>query len=280
MVLSLTIGAAVTAVLISFGAEYIDSSLGMGYGTSLTPILLLLGYEPLQIVPAILVSELISGILAGLIHNKAGNVDFSIRKCPLIDFLSGLRKDGLLNSFRGLLSRDLKIVIVIALFSIAGTILSVNLALSLSGFVLKIYIGILVTVIGLVILITLSRTFAFSWKKIISLSVIASFNKGISGGGYGPVVTGGQLLSGVNDKTAIGITSLAEGLTCAAGLAAYFLLSDGIDLSLFPFLAAGAVISVPFSVHTVKKIHTGRLRLIIGICTIALGIFTLIKIVL
>jgi hypothetical protein len=29
----------------------------------------------------------------------------------------------------------------------------------------------------------------------------------MSGGGYGPVVTGGQLLSGVNGKNAIAITS-------------------------------------------------------------------------
>ena len=38
-------------------AEYIDSTLGMGYGTSLTPILLLLGYSPAQVVPAVLFSE-------------------------------------------------------------------------------------------------------------------------------------------------------------------------------------------------------------------------------
>ena len=31
--------------------EYIDSALGMGYGTTLTPLLLLAGFDPLEIVP-------------------------------------------------------------------------------------------------------------------------------------------------------------------------------------------------------------------------------------
>ena len=280
MVFTISVSAAVTALLISLAAEYVDSSLGMGYGTSLTPILLLLGYEPLQIVPAILMSELVSGILAGVFHHRAGNVNFRLKKCPAGVLSGTIRTGGLTAGLKNILSRDLLVVIVVALFSIIGTVLSVNLALSVSKLFLKIYIGILVTVIGVVILATLNRTYAFSWRKIISLSVLASFNKGISGGGYGPVVTGGQLLSGVNDKTAVGITSMAEGLTCAAGLAVYFMLSDNIDVSLFPFLAAGAVMSVPLSVKTVTKINTGKLRLIIGVCTIALGAFTLIRVIL
>ena len=48
----------------AFLCEYVDSTLGMGYGTTLTPIFLLMGFSPMQIVPSILLSELISGILA------------------------------------------------------------------------------------------------------------------------------------------------------------------------------------------------------------------------
>ena len=42
---------------IAFLAEYVDSTLGMGYGTTLTPVLLLMGYEPMQVVPAVLLSN-------------------------------------------------------------------------------------------------------------------------------------------------------------------------------------------------------------------------------
>ena len=49
---------------LAFVCEFIDSSLGMGYGTSLTPLLLLMGFEPMQVVPAVLFSEFVSGFTA------------------------------------------------------------------------------------------------------------------------------------------------------------------------------------------------------------------------
>ena len=126
----------------------------------------------------------------------------------------------------------------------------------------------------------INKKFNFSWKKIIGLGLIASFNKGLSGGGYGPVVTSGQILCGVDGKSAVGITSLAEGLTCAVGIAMYLLISKSpLDLKLAPFIVLGAVLSVPFSVKSVKKITEKRLKLAIAILTIILGLFTIIKII-
>ena len=49
MELTITAGIAIAAV--SFAAEYVDSSLGMGYGTTLTPVLLLIGFAPLRWCP-------------------------------------------------------------------------------------------------------------------------------------------------------------------------------------------------------------------------------------
>ena len=131
---------------------------------------------------------------------------------------------------------------------------------------------------GITIIICFNRKFKFSWKKIAGLGLVASFNKGISGGGYGPVVTSGQILSGVEGKSAVGITSLAEGLTCAVGIVTYLLISNNpLDLKLAPFIITGAVLSIPFSVKSVKKITEKRFKLAIAILTIALGTFTLIK---
>ena len=103
---------------------------------------------------------------------------------------------------------------------------------------------------------------------------MASFNKGASGGGYGPVVTAGQLLSGVDGKNAIGITSLAEGLTSAVGVAIYFFVASNVDWALAPYLAIGALLSVPLSAFTVKKIKTKRLRVLVGIVTLVIGFIT------
>ena len=130
---------------------------------------------------------------------------------------------------------------------------------------------------GIFILATLNKMFRFSWRRITLLGMIASFNKGMSGGGYGPVVTGGQLLSGVEGRNAIGITSLAEGLTCLVGVVMYLLLGKGLGLELAPYLMIGAVASVPLSAMTVRRLRTKGLRLLIGIATLILGTVTLIK---
>lgn len=243
-------------IVFAFICEYVDSSLGMGYGTTLTPLLLIMGYNPLQIVPAVLLSELITGLAAGFLHHKAKNVNLKVG------------------------TKDFKIAMVMAVCSIFGSLVAVFVALNVPALYVKLYIGILVLSMGIIVLATLSRTFKFSWKKITSLGLFAAFNKGISGGGYGPLVTGGQIISGVNAKNAIGITSLAEGLTCLVGVATYLVFTDhSIEWDLAPSLVIGAVLSVPLAAWTVRRFGAGHLKLIVGIATLILGLLTLGKII-
>jgi hypothetical protein len=245
---------ALLIIALAFVCEYIDSSLGMGYGTTLTPLLMIAGFKPLQIVPSLLLSEFVTGLLAGFFHHRHKNVNF---------------KKGTLDS---------KIVAVMSGCSVFGALLAVAVAIQLPQFYLMLYISLIVLAMGIIILFTLKHTFAFSWVKIYFLGSIAAFNKGISGGGYGPIVTGGQILSGVSSKSAVGITSLAEGLTCLVGVIVYFAVSDHtIDWRLAPYLVVGAVLSVPFATLTVKKLRIDRLKLAVGIATLALGLFTLAK---
>lgn len=239
----------------AFLCEYVDSSLGMGYGTTLTPLLLIMGYQPLEIVPAILLSELISGLSSAFFHHQFKNSDFRLG------------------------GRDLRIALVMAACSIVGTLAAVFVAVSLSKFYIKLYIGLVVLGMGIIILATLKREFKFSWKKITSLGMLAAFNKGISGGGYGPVVTSGQILSGVNSKSAIGITSLAEGLTCLVGVISYVLISgQQVRWHLAPSLALGAILSVPLAAYTVKRFPAKKIKLLVGVATLVLGIVTLGKV--
>lgn len=231
-----------------------DSTLGMGYGTTLTPLLLLIGYSPLEIVPAVLLSEFITGISAGFFHHKLKNVNLNMH------------------------SSDFKVAIALAACSIIGVIIAVFLAVNIPKKILKLYIGVLVLIIGAIILATYNKIYIFSWKKIIGIGTLASFNKGISGGGYGPLVCGGQILSGVDAKPAIGITSFAEGLTCLVGVIVYLLSGNVIPwTTLAPSIVLGAVLSVPFATYTVSKVNTKKMKLFIGIGITILGIFTISK---
>lgn len=243
-------------VLLALFCEYVDSTLGMGYGTTLTPILLTAGYEPGQIVPSVLLSEFLTGILAGVLHHEFGNVNL---------------KPG---------TRPFKVAIVLTACSVVGTLIAVFIAVNIPKWMLKTYIGVLVLSMGIGILLTINKTFAFSWKRIIGLGFVAALNKGLSGGGYGPLVTGGQVMAGVDGKEAIGITSLAEGLVCIVGVIAYVLTGNGgVDWGVAPSLILGAVFSVPFAALTVKRLPVQKMRWIIGIAITALGLYTLGKIV-
>lgn len=62
-----------------FACELIDSGFGMGYGTILTPTLLLLGFEAADIVPTVLLSELLSGFTAAFFHHEIRNVNLSLK---------------------------------------------------------------------------------------------------------------------------------------------------------------------------------------------------------
>jgi hypothetical protein len=240
-------------ILLAFLCEFVDSTLGMGYGTALTPVLILVGFEPLAIIPCVLLSELITGITAGLVHHKVGNVSFK----------------------RG--SIHLKIALVLAACSIIGATLAVFIAINIPKVWLNTYIGLMVLGMGIIILLTLNKDFRFSWKKIIGLGSIAAFNKGMSGGGYGPVVTGGQILSGIQGNNAVGITSLAEGLTCVVGVTIFIASPESVNWGLAPSLIIGALLSVPFSAFVVKKMPTRTLKITIGLITLFLGLITIIK---
>jgi uncharacterized membrane protein YfcA len=240
-------------IALAFVCELVDSSLGMGYGTTLTPLLLALGYEPLEIVPAVLFSEFITGVLAGVVHHEFGNVNFRPS------------------------SHDFRIMVVLAAMSVTGVLIAVGIALSVPTWVVKLYIGLLVLVMGLAILWSRKRDIGFSWRRIAGLGFIAAFNKGISGGGYGPVVTGGQVLSGVRGRSAVGIASLAEGITSLVGVGVYLASSTPIPWNLAPSLLLGAVLSVPLAAYIVSRVPAGRLTLFIGGLSTTLGGYTLLR---
>jgi|Deesub1362B_J571_1020462.scaffolds.fasta_scaffold00625_9 hypothetical protein len=257
---------------IAFLCEYFDSSIGMGYGTTLTPILVALGFSPIQVVPGVLLSQFVAGFTLALLHHRAGHVrfDFSRDEEAVKRRLSGW---GYIPK-----SRDAKVAYVLSGFGIMGALLAVFSAISLPSTVVKIYIGLMVFSIGIFLLIRKGKGFSFSWGKFTFIAILSAFNKGISGGGYGPVVIGGQVLTGRETKSAIGITALAESIVAMVAFLGYLILKPHeIDLRLALFLLAGAILSTPFSVFTVKKFDSKKLKYIISIALCILGIITILR---
>ena len=240
--------------IVAFISEYLDSGLGMGYGTALAPILIIAGFHPIRVVPAILISQLITDIAACISHHKLHNVNLEIK------------------------SKDFRIVLILGMISSAGVILSVAIALKIPKWLLTLYIGLLVLSMGILILVTIKKPMQFSWRKLMAISFLAAFNKGISGGGYGPLVMGGQMLSGVCAKNAVGITAFAEAVTCFVGFMLYLIMGKSIDWKLTGLLVICATGAVPIAAITVKNVNSEKLKKYVGILIAILGLFTLFKI--
>jgi uncharacterized protein len=240
--------------IIAFISEYLDSGLGMGYGTALAPILIIMGYDPFKVVPAILISQLITDIAACISHHNLNNVNLKIK------------------------SPDFKIAAILGAISSLGVILSVIIALKVPKWLLTLYIGLLVFSMGVIVLVTIKRPMRFSWRKIMAVSFLAAFNKGLSGGGYGPLVMGGQMLSGVCAKNAVGITAFAEAVTCFVGFLMYLIMGRRIDWKLTGLLIICATCAVPIAAITVKNINSEKLKRYVGFLITILGLFTLLKI--
>lgn len=273
--MEITVGLFLSLFFFAFLSEYIDSSLGMGYGTIMSPLLIIMGFNPIIVIPAILLSQAFGGLIASVFHQKFKNTSFNKN------------------------SNDLKVLIIITAFGIIATICAALVAINIPPQILKTYIGVLVLVMGVIIL--LNKKFKFSWKKIITVGIISAFNKGLSGGGFGPVVTGGQILSGNGHKQSIGITTLAEAPICIVGFMTYaiaralkeingdilsmpfsefakILLSEKImqwELLLALFL--GSILVAPFGAFTTKNLNEKYTHIILGILISFLGFWTLWK---
>jgi len=240
-------------VLLAFFLETADASFGGGYGTILTPLLLLMGLESTSVVPAVLVSQLAGDFLASFFHHEFRNVDLSTG------------------------GQAFKAALALAVLGSAGCIVSVIVAVNLPKLYLNLYIGMLAAAIGFLMLAVRNGKWGFSWRRLAFVGSIAAFNKGISGGGYGPVITGGQILTGVEPKSAIGVTSLSEGVTCIVAVLSYLVAGRSIDWSLAMLLAIGVSLSTPVSAYLVRKMRSGTLKLTTALLTLALGLLTILK---
>lgn len=237
----------------ALACEYLDSSMGMGYGTTLAPLLLLAGFAPLEIVPAVLLSELMTGLAAGVLHQRDGNVDF-------------LRD-----------AQARRTTTLLALLSGVGALMAVWVAVSISKFWLGIFITGIVLAMGMIVLATRNRQIPFRAGGIVAVGAVAAFNKGLSGGGYGPLVTSGQVVSGLPAKSAVAVTSVAESLTCLIGVLGYLAAGKSIAWSLALPLTLGALLSVPMATLTVRRVSESAMRGLVGITTLLLGCVALAK---
>jgi uncharacterized membrane protein YfcA len=290
-IFTFSIGMYFLFALLALLCEYIDSALGGGYGTILVPVLLAFNVERSLLIPVILFTEIWTGFSSAALHHYVGNANFKIKFKPKRKILvnggdinpvpvqveSDVKKEGILNNIY--ISKDFRISLLLGFCGIIGGIAAAFLALNLNETIIKTYIGILVFLVGLFVFLKLK--WKFTWWKISGIGLLAAFNKGLSGGGYGPLISSGQIIVDRNPRQAVASTSLAEAVVCISSLIIYAVFSGSILNLAFSYLLTalliGGLLSVPLAVLTVKYIPIKKLQPLIGIITMLIGIFTLLK---
>ena len=239
--------------ILSFASGTVDMCLGMGYGFTVTPILLIIGYDPTQAVPAVLFASFIGGLLSSLFNQLLGNVDFRLAG-------QAFRTSAMIGGLGS-----------------AGAIMGALLAVGIPKLYLNLYIGLLVTASGLFVLRSKGITFEFSWIKITVISVLGAFNKGLSGSGFGPIVTTGSLLSGIDEKASVSIQALSELPVSLVGFLTFTYAGIPIEWSVTRALSLGVVLAAPIAAWLVQRMDADRLRSFIGAAALLVGTATLVK---
>jgi hypothetical protein len=239
----------------AFLTAVVDIMFGMGFGLTMTPILVIAGFGPHQIVPALLFSSLLGNVIGPFFHHRLKNVDF--RCC----------------------TRHFMVSIVIGGLGVVGSVLGAFVSVGISDFHLGLYIGLLVTALGLFLLLNRRLRTRFSWSKLVALGLFGSFNKGISGSGYGPIVTTGMIFMDIDEKAAVSIQTFSELFVSLAGFVVFVLSGAPIAWELALPLSIGVVASSPLAAFAVHRFESSKLRIAIAAMTVVLGAATLLRLV-
>ncbi len=233
--------------------EFIDSFLGMMYGTVLSPLLILLGYEAKQVVPSILISQAVGGFIASWRHHALGNAKFS----------------------RG--TEDFRVFHTVFWLGTLACVVGVFVSVGIPPRILNTYIAVLVIFIAFMIFA--GKTFIYTRGKLFLLGFISAFNKALSGGGFGPLVAGGQLvLRGRDEKGAIGSTDFAEAPICLISFGLWVFARGLPDLSLVVALCIGSAVGGFYGPQALSKvISKQKLKLILGGLVLVEGLGVLYK---
>lgn len=241
-------------IMLAFVMEAIDSSMGMMYGTILAPMLIGLGFDPKDVVPALVLSQAMGGMVASFGHQGFGNASFRWR------------------------SKDLKVSFIIFSLGILAVIAGVFLGVKVNKTFLSIYISVLMLVMGVITVIGFKLK--FRWVNILVIGVISSFNKALSGGGFGPIVTSGQVITGRSGRRSVGATTMSEVQICLASFIAWVFISKRFpDLKIMVSLCIGAVIGGILGPYLLSRIPNSKWFVrVLGLFAIASGVFALIEI--
>jgi uncharacterized membrane protein YfcA len=242
-------------LLAGFAAQFIDGTLGMGYGVSSTSLLVAIGLAPAIASASVHTAEIVTTLISGIAHHQLGNV-----------------------------KREL--VLPLVLPGVIGGVLGAYFLASVPGQTIKPWIAGLLLAMGcLIVYRFLTRkewgvvSKRMSRPRMTTLGLVAGFLDAVGGGGWGPVATPSLILSeNGQPHEVVGSVNLVEFFVTVAETIT-FALTIGVEAFRWDIVAAlliGGVIAAPVAAWVCKKLPHRVMGVLIGVLLILLNVRTLI----
>lgn len=226
----------------------------MGYGVSLTTMLLSIGVGTAMSSAVVHFSEVFTSLVSGSSHFRIGNFDKKIFKFLAIPGIIG----GVFGAYVAVRAQNL--------FFLRPAI----------SFVL-LFLGFLIIVKFLNKNDPLKHTYDVPRiRKLMPLGFIAAFIDAIGGGGWGPITTPTLIAGNGDPKKTIGSVNAAE-FFITLSISATFLLSlRAIDWKIVFPLLLGGIIAAPIAALLTNKLPEKIVGISVGISIIILSLRTIL----
>ena len=253
--------------IIGFFAQFIDGTLGMGYGAFSASFLIGTGVLPVIASASVHTAEIFTTLFSGGFHLWFGNV----------------KKEWLLP---------------LIVPGVVGGAAGAYFLSSIPGSTVKPFIAGLLLFLGIIVLYRffprrvvapalkadppkqgVSSRVANSRAKLPALGLVAAFVDAVGGGGWGPIATPGLILTEDTEPSkVVGTVNLAEFFITIA-ISATFIATLGLETfewDLVGALLVGGVIAAPIAAYLCKKMPAKALGIFVGLALVGFNLRTLI----
>ena len=250
-------------VLLAMFFEFMDASAGMGFGTALTPLLLVMGFDPKQIVPVVMVQQGVAGLVGAFLHREFENVEWKFKP----------------------MSETIKLWLIISVAGVVAVTFSITAVygyLHVAKIWIKLYVAVLLLVMGAVSLFQARKDRPYRPLRMLGFATLAGFNKGVGGGGYGPVVTVGGLISGVPVKSMLAVTAISEGTVSTFAILVWLvMLTSGVvvDYMLLPSMMIATMFSAVAAPYMTRVFPERLWRIVVPAYCVVVAVICFWKII-
>ncbi len=237
-------------LITGFAAQMVDGSLGMGYGTISTTILLAIGINPAIVSSRVHSARVFSSGVSGWSHHRFGNINKKLFRALVIP--------GCIGAILG------------AILAFYGQKYAAEVRIPLSLYTL--YLGYYIIRKAFKRKIAAGKVTGAGW-----LASVGGFLDAFAGGGWGTLVTSTLISKRRNARYVIGSVCLAEFFVVFASSITFFIVLKNIPLLDVAGLIIGGLIAAPIAARLVGKLHLKTMFILIGSLVILTSISTLYK---